>query len=282
MIRGIYTAASGMVVQMNRLDAVANNLANVDLNGYKRDTAVFKAFPEMLLRRLNDDGVYQIPVGSVDTGPMVGRIGTGVELNEVFTVFSQGAMKETENPFDLALEGEGFIAVQTPDGERYTRNGSFLLNEDSYLVTKEGDFVLGENGPVKIKLNNFVIDQNGIIWHNRTFAADDGRLVSLEENEWENMEQVDRLKLVRFERPRYLAKQGNSCWRSTEESGLARIAEGGERPRVRQGFLEGANVNVVSGMVEMIEVHRAYEANSRMVQTEDALMGRLINEAAKV
>ena len=282
VIRGIYTAATGMTVQMSRLDQVSNNLANVDLNGYKRDTAVFKAFPEMLIRRLNDDGVYEFPVGSVETGPMVGRIGTGVELNEVFTIFSQGAMKETENPFDLALEGDGFVAVQTPDGERYTRNGSFLLNEDSWLVTKEGHLVLGENGPIKVKKNNFVIDQRGNVWQNATFAADDGRLVSLEENEWENMEQLDRLKLVNVERPRYLTKEGASFWNVTRESGPAVVAEGEARPKVRQGFLEGANVNVVTEMVEMIEVNRAYEANSRMIQTEDALMGKLINEAARV
>ncbi len=282
MIRGIYTAATGMVVQMERLDEVSNNLANVDLNGYKRDTAVFKAFPEMLIRRLNDDGVYSIPVGSVETGPMVGRIGTGVELNEVYTIFSQGAMKETENPFDLALEGDGFIAVQTPDGERYTRNGAFLLDPDSYLVTKEGNRVLGENGPIRVKKNNFVIDQQGRIWQNRTYAADDGRLVSLEENEWENMEQLDRLKLVDVERPRYLTKEGHSFWNTTRESGPAVVAEGEGRPKVRQGFLEGANVNVVTEMVEMIEVNRAYEANSRMIQTEDSLMGKLINEAARV
>jgi flagellar basal-body rod protein FlgG len=278
----MYTAASGMVVQMHRLDAVSNNLANVDLTGYKRDTAVFKAFPEMLLSRLNDDGIYTIPIGSIDTGPLVGRVGTGVELNEVFTVFTQGSLKETENPFDLALEGEGFLAVQTPAGERYTRNGSFLLNEESWLVTKEGERVLGENGPIRIKKNNFIIDQDGVVWQNGTFAGDEGRLVSLEENEWENLERVDRLKIVRFERPRYLHKMGNSFWEGNRESGEAAIADGEARPRVRQGFLEGANVNAVIEMVEMIEVHRAYEANSRMIQTEDAVMGRLINEAAKV
>ncbi len=125
LIRGLYTGASGMVVQMHHLDAVANNLANVDLSGYKRDTPVDKAFPEILLRRMNDDGVYKFPLGSVDTTPIVGRLGTGVELNEVYTVFEQGPLKQTENPFDLALEGAGFLSIATEAGERYTRNGSF-------------------------------------------------------------------------------------------------------------------------------------------------------------
>jgi flagellar basal-body rod protein FlgG len=282
MIRGLYTGASGMVVQMHRLDAISNNLANVDLNGYKRDTAINKAFPEILLRRMNDDGMFVFPLGSIDTTPIVGKLGTGAELNEVFTAFTQGSLKQTENPFDLALEGQGFLTVLLPDGERYTRNGSFLLNDEGFLVTKRGEFVMGENGPIKIKKNNFVIDQDGVIYQNSTFAGDERRLVSLEENEWENLERVDRLKIVDFDRPRYLKKMGDSFWRDTEESGPAQIAVGDGRPKVRQGFLESSNVNVVTEMVQMIEVQRTYEANQKMIQTQDSLLGRLINEALRV
>ena len=282
MIRGLYTAASGMVVQMHRLDAIANNLANVDLNGYKRDTAINKAFPELLLRRMNDDGVYTFPLGSVDTAPIVGKLGTGAELNEVYTIFSQGPLKETGNSFDLALESGGFLSVLSPDGERYTRNGAFLLNDDSFLVTKSGDFVLGENGPIRLKKNNFVIDQDGVVYVNSTFTGDEGRLVSLEENEWDNLERVDRLKVVDFKRTRYLQKRGNSYWQSTPESGSAEIMTRPERPKIRQGFLEGANVNPVTEMVQMIEVHRTYEANQKLIQSQDQLLGRLINDAMKV
>ncbi len=282
MIRGLYTGASGMVVQMHRLDTISNNLANVDLNGYKRDTAINKAFPEILLRRMNDDGMFVFPLGSIDTTPIVGKLGTGAELNEVYTAFTQGSLKQTENPFDLALEGEGFLSVLLPDGERYTRNGSFLLNDEGYLVTKHGEFVLGENGPIQAKKNNFVIDQDGVIYQNATYSGDERRLVSLEENEWENLERVDRLRIVDFKRPRYLKKMGNSFWRDTEESGPAEIAVGDSRPKVRQGFLESSNVNVVTEMVQMIEVQRTYEANQKMIQTQDSLLGRLINEALRV
>lgn len=280
MIRGLYTGGSGMVVQMHHLDAIANNLANVDLTGYKRDTPVDKAFPEILLRRMNDDGVYKFPLGSVDTSPIVGRLGTGVELNEVYTVFEQGPMKQTENFFDLALEGRGFFSVETAAGERYTRNGSFHLNDESYLVTKHGELVLGENGPIKLKKNNFVVDQDGVIWQNGALAGDDRRLVSLEENEWEDLERVDRLKIVDFHRTRYLTKMGNSFWEATEESGPAQV-EQVDRAKVRQGFLEGANVNVVTEMVQMIEVNRSYEANQKLIQTEDALLGRLVNDVIR-
>ena len=282
MVRGLYTAASGMNVQQHRLDEIANNLANVDLNGYKKDTAIQKAFPELLVKRLNDDGMYRFPFGSVDAAPIVGTLGTGVETNEVFTNFSQGPMKQTENDFDLALEGSGFMTVQTPDGERLTRNGAYLVNSDGYLVTKTGDFVLGENGPIKLKKNNFVIDQDGTVWQNSTFAADDKRLVSQAENQWENIEKVDRLRIVDVTRERYLQKQGNSYWRTTDESGPAQVIGPEARPKVRQGFLEGANVNAVQEMVEMIEVNRAYDANQKTIQTEDSMIGKLWDEVVKV
>jgi flagellar basal-body rod protein FlgF len=283
VVRGLYTGASGMVAQMHRMDTVANNLANVDLTGYKRDTTITKAFPEMLLRRFSDDGsVFVFPMGSVDTTPIVGVVGTGVEVNEVYTVFEQGAMKQTENDFDVALEGRGFMTVQAPNGERLTRNGSFLLNSDGYLVTKEGYFVLGEQGPIRLKKNNFVIDEDGVVWQNAAFAGDERRLVSVEENQWEAIERVDRLRIVDVKRERYLQKEGNSLWRTTDESGPAAVLAGADRPSVRQGFLEGANVNPVTEMVDMIEVNRAYDANQRTIQTEDSLLGKLLNEVMKV
>jgi flagellar basal-body rod protein FlgG len=118
MIRGWFTAASGMRAQQWRLDAVANNLANVDTDGYKRDQASFKAFPELLLRRMNDDGVYTHPFGSADVAPIIGRLGTGVELNELYVSFEQGGLKESANDFDLALDGKGFFYRGRPLRDR--------------------------------------------------------------------------------------------------------------------------------------------------------------------
>ncbi|MDR2841715.1 MAG: flagellar basal body protein, partial [Spirochaetaceae bacterium] len=95
MIRTWYTGASGMKAQQLKLDAVANNLANVDVDGYKKEIATFKAFPELLMRRMDDDGVYRHPFGSADVAPIIGKLGTGVEFNELYTDFQQGEMKET-------------------------------------------------------------------------------------------------------------------------------------------------------------------------------------------
>lgn len=282
MIRGLYTGASGMVAQMHKMDALANNLANVDVTGYKRDTSIQKAFPELLIRRLNDNGLYKFPFGSAEIGPIVGKLGTGVEMNELYTVFTQGALKETGNPFDLALEGRGFYTVDTPEGERYTRNGSFLLGKEGLLLTADGSPVLGENGHIYIKKNNFVIDPQGRVYQNGTFDGDPQRLVSIDENEWENMELIDSLKIVDFSRDRYLQKQGSSFWRSTVESGDPIALSLDDRPKIYQGFLEAANVNPVTEMVRMIEVNRAYEANQKTIQSHDQLTSRLLNDAVKV
>lgn len=283
MIRGLYTGASGMQAQQHRMDALANNLANVDLNGYKKDTSIHKAFPEMLIRRTNDNGVHQFPIGSVDSAPIVGKLGTGVEYNESFTVFDQGSLKETSNPFDLALDGDGFFTIQTNHGERFTRNGSFVLGKEGYLLTKEGYEVMGENGPIQIKLNNFTIDKQGRVFQNGELSDNPQRLVTMEENDWADTELVDSLKVVRFEGNgnRFLKKQGSSLWTDTAESGKSFTTPLNDRPKVLQGFLEASNVNPVTEMVNMIEVNRAYEANQKVITSQDSLLNKLINQAAR-
>lgn len=284
MVRGIFTAASGMIAQQHRLDAISNNLANADTIGYKRDVSVHKAFPGLLLRRMSDDGVVQFPyrhdpLGSIDNAPVVGRLGMGVEQNEVYTIFEQGAVQETNNPFDTALEGEGFFVVDTPYGERLTRNGSFTLGPEGMLVTQQGYPVLGDNDqPIELKLNNFVIDEDGRIFANERFLDDPERLVEMLENRWEDTIEVGRLRIVSADETRYLRKSGENLYRTTDESGEAYDLLDEARPKVIQGFLETANVNPVVEMTQMIEVNRAYEANQKVVQSQDQSTSRLITE----
>ncbi|PIE04614.1 MAG: flagellar basal-body rod protein FlgF [Spirochaetales bacterium] len=267
MIRGLFTASSGMRAQEHRLDALSNNLANVDTNGYKRDVSVHKAFPEMLMHRFNDNGEFRFPLGSVDTAPIVGRLGTGVEYNESYTVFEQGSLKVTENDFDLALDDKGFFVVDTPRGIRYTRNGSFWLGKEQILETKDGYPVMGENGIIRITKDFVKIDKLGRVWQQETQDSDP--------------QLVDTIKLVGFKRDRFLKKQGNSFWTENDLSGPAVDLYGTRRPGVHQGYLEGANVNPVTEMVNMIAVNRAYEANQKAISTHDQLLNRLINQAAK-
>lgn len=261
MIRGWYIGSSGMNSQQNRLDAISNNLANVDTAGYKRDVTVSKSFPELLLRRSQADGVYLTSMGSGDAAPIIGKLGLGVETNENYTEFEQGSFRSTNSKTDIALSGEGFFAVETPIGERYTRNGNFILGKEGILLTKDGYPLLGENGYIHVEDDKFMLNEDGVMY------TSEGDF-------------IDRLKVVRFDNDRYLKKMGNSLWSSNDISGPAYIAEGKERPKMLQGYMETSNVNVVNEMVRMIEVNRAYEANQKTIQSEDSMMSTLWSKVA--
>ncbi len=279
MVRGIYTGASGMMATMEEMNTVANNLANVNTDGYKYETSVLKSFPEMLIRRTDADGLVTFPLGSYDLAPVVGKMGTGVEFNESYVRFEQGSLEGTENQFDFALEGQGFFAVQTADGERYTRSGNFDVSNDGYLVDMHGNRVLGQNGPIRIGTNNFKIDQYGNIFVNADYAPED--FATMTGNEWQNMIQTDKLKLVDFQNRDYLKKDGYTMYRATEFSGPAVVLAGNNVPKVYQGFVEKANVNPVTEMTRMIEIQRLYEANQKVIQTQDDLLGRAVNQVGR-
>ncbi|HOK02988.1 MAG TPA: flagellar basal-body rod protein FlgF [Spirochaetota bacterium] len=278
MLRGIYTGASGMLAQDARMDTIANNLANVDKTAYKKDITIFKAFPDMIIRRINESGLGITPAGSYDTMPYVGRLGTGVEVNEVFTDFDQGSLQRTENSFDLALEGRGFFTVMTERGERYTRDGSFTINQDGILMTHNGNPVMGEKGIIRVHHNNFIVNEHGEVIVNGDLSADPRDVVTMASNNWSNPIVLDRLKIVDFENIREIKKEGDSMYRETEYSGPP-IAP--SEFKVVQGFLEKSNVNIVREMVDMIEVQRSYEANQKTVTSHDQTLGKLINEVAR-
>ncbi len=278
MLRGIYTGVSGMIAQENRMDSVANNLANVDKTAYKKDQAIFKAFPDMLIRRINESGLGIVPAGSYDSMPFVGKLPTGVEVNEVFTQFTQGSLQRTENSFDLALEGQGFFTVMTERGERYSRDGSFTINEEGILMTHNGNPVIGENGIIRLQTNNFIINEQGEIVVNSQLSLDPEEMVNADNNQWAQPRVIDRLKIVDFENRRMIKKEGDSMYRETEYSGPAAVTD---EVKVRQGFLEKSNVNIVREMVDMIEVQRSYEANQKTISTADQTLGRLINEVGR-
>ncbi len=284
MVRGLYTGVSGMLGQWHKMNVVSNNLANINTTGFKRNETIFKAFPEMLIRRINDNGVVKIPIGSYDVAPIVGKLGTGVELNEIITRHDQGSIRQTNNDFDLAFSGKGYFVIKTDNGEKYTRNGSFIIDRNGFLTTKEGFKVQGEKGDIRIKTNNFKVNEFGEIIENADYPSKDlGLFVDKNDNEWLFPQVVDKLKIVNFYDERQLNKQGNSYYTATRHSGEAEIKEIGEgRPNVLQGFIEGSNVNPVNEMVRMIEVQRSYEANQKVVTANDQLLGKAVNELPRI
>ena len=173
MVKGLYTGASGMIALQESMNSISQNLSNVNTDGYKRETAVMKAFPEMLARRVNDDGQVVFPLGSYDKAPIAGKIGTGVEYNESYIRFEQGSLSQTDAEFDFALEGDGFFTLETPTGIRYGRNGKFTVSSDGYVVDNNGNYLLGDEGRLQIARNNFKVDKEANITINPTVAFDE-------------------------------------------------------------------------------------------------------------
>jgi flagellar basal-body rod protein FlgG len=286
MLRGIYTSATGMIMNQYKMDVIANNLANVDKTAFKGEDAIFKSFPEMLIRRTRDDGLGWVPIGSFDLAPVVGKLGTGVELNEIFTRFETGPVKKTDNPFDLMIDDRSnstpsFFVVLTDKGEKLTRSGSFILDKDGYLVTPDGFPLMGEKGPIKVSRWNWVVKENGEIWINKKYGNDPNVGTNETQNQWEEPVLLDRIKIRTVEFPRELKKEGNSFYAITPESGPMLELKEDKFPLILQGYLEASNVNIVREMTKMIEVQREYEANQKSVTTHDSLLGKLINEVAR-
>ncbi|MDI3279769.1 MAG: flagellar basal-body rod protein FlgF [Bacillota bacterium] len=260
MLRGLYTAASGMLLEKTRTDVIANNLANVNTTGFKRDSLLTEAFPQLLLHRL-DDPVQQMPLvpwPPVDLRPPVGWVGVGAAVQGTATDFTQGQLVVTDNPLDVALVGRGFLVVEERGGLRYTRNGSLALDSEGYLVTSEGARVLGLNGPVAVSGSKIQITAEGEVLVDGAY--------------------VDTLQVVDFPEPAGLVKEGDSLYRATAAAGAPQPAEA----EVRQGVLERSNVNSIQEMIDLIAATRAYEANQKMVLTQDQLLGKAVNEVGRV
>jgi len=247
MIRGIYTGASGMIAEAMRTDVISNNLANVNTAGFKKEVAVTKDFASMLLSRINDGA----------DAPVIGSVGLGAMVDEVATIHTNGAMRNTGNDFDLAIDGKGFFTVETPQGVRYTRNGTFAKNIQGELITQDGYRVLGQDGPIPIQGNKMLI-------------GDDGG-VSVDDN------LVGKLRLVEFDNEKQLTKEGSSLF-VLPQGVAAKPATGS----VRQGFLEMSNVNVIGEMVNLITNYRTYEVNGKVVQSHDHLLDKAVNEVGRL
>ncbi len=260
MKRGLYTASTGMTTQMQRMDVISNNLANVNTTGYKRDDATIRSFDDILLERVNEP---KDQYGSPHFNPQIGTLGFGVTIDKVTTDFTTGSHIRTESGLDFAIDGDAFFAISVPqkDGtekELYTRNGSFKLTDDGFVVTPQGYKVLGENGP--INLGEYKAMPS---------VAKNGEIVM-------NDETVAKFKIVSFEENTELRKINDDYYDVTENA-----KQKYNDFTVRQGYLENSNVNSVREMVEMISLQRNYEANQKSIQTADNIMSKVANDIGR-
>ena len=227
MISGIYKLIDGSLVQKHRFDNISNNLANVNTNAFKKDIISFNQILSLK------------STSAID--------------------FTPGPLSYTGNKLDIALDVPGFFKIQTSRGIRYTRDGSFILNVDKFLVTQNGDTVLGQNGPIKINGSEVQIDIDGqVVVENET---------------------VDKILVVDFEEPRFLRKEGSSyyMYEGKEEDILT-----AESARVRQGYIERSNVNPIEEMIKMVETLRAFESDQKAIQCMDEMNSRIVNDVGLI
>ncbi len=255
MVRGLYTAATGMNVQAKRLEVISNDLANTTTTGYKKDVAVVASFQDVLMSRLNDT-----QNGTPNNGT-IGKITYGAKIDEIYTDFTQGSIISTGEMVDVAIQGNGFFVVQTPNGEAYTRDGNFSINQYGELVTKEGYPVMGLEGAITLGEEFLSTGGQVLINSQGEITLDEGY--------------IDTLEVVSFEDNKSLTKMNDNLYSGTG----ARLPFEGS---LVQGYLETANVNPVTAMVDMITVSRAYETNQKMIQVQDSLLGKAVNELGRV
>ncbi len=251
MVKGLYTAYSGMINEQHRMDVLTNNLANSATVGFKKEGSTAQGFQELLSYRIKDltDAVSAAPVGYMVPG---------VKIGENYTDYTQGSFKITENTYDLALSGKGFFTIEYTNkaGETiqmYTRDGQFTLTKEGFLVNDNGDFVLGrtaDGGTERIQLDptkETSIDAAGVL-------AQGG-------------ETIATLAITDFEDYNYIEHFGENYYHPVEGATMKEA-----EATVFSGYLEASNVNVVDEMVQLINITRAYESNQKIIQAVDTTL----------
>lgn len=255
MIQSLFSGSAGMQAQQLNLNTIANNLANASTTGFKRSKIEFQ------------DLLYQKPrvagaeAGAGNVTPTGVEIGNGSRVISTSKVFSQGELKQTSSQYDMAISGEGFLEVQKPDGQiAYTRDGALKVDGQGRVTTNEGLPILSGFAPIPPGTTSVVIAPTGEV----TVSGANGT-------------SSFRIQLTRFANPGGLQSIGSNLFEETPASGTPEQGNPGENGfgTVLQSFLEGSNVNVVEEMVNMIQAQRAYEINSKSIQTSDEMLARI-------
>ncbi|MHC6201657.1 flagellar basal-body rod protein FlgG [Breznakiellaceae bacterium SP9] len=259
MVRSLWTGASGMIGQQANIDTISNNLANVNTSGYKKVRADFE---DLLYQTVKTAGT---PATEDTVTPVGVQMGHGVKLAATQRMFSQGALQNTENVYDMAIQGDGFFRIQMYDGSlAYTRDGAFKVDSDGRLVTSNGYWVLPD-----------IIMPGGFLPEKITVTKDGRVSVMVPQLDENDPIDVGQIQLYRFPNPVGLSTVGENLFKVTQASGepiQGRPGYEGMGQLVHK-FLEMSNVSVVREMVDLIVAQRAYEFNSKTIQTSDNMLG---------
>lgn len=263
MMRSLWTSAAGMKTQQLNVDTISNNLANVNTVGFKKERIEFKALLYETIKEAGDVAQGGSPVNL--------QVGHGVKAVANVKSFTQGNYERTENPLDFAIEGKGFFAIENSSGQEvYSKDGSFkisLIDDELMLTTNDGYPVLNTEGEPITFDDNILVDKLSI--------ANDGTINYIEDGE--TIDLGIKFRIVQFKNTAGLRATGDNFYETTIASGEA-IAEDDNdeltKSNISQGALEASNVQVVEEMVRLIVAQRAYEINSKAIQTADAMLGQ--------
>jgi len=275
MLRGFYTAASGMLAQQRKTEMLANNMANANTPGFKADQTSLRAFPEMLLSQMKEQS-FPTAQNVQTSSNSIGALNTGVYLQETMPFFQQGTLKETTLSTDVSLvdtnlpinqntgrAGSVFFTVGNANGEiRYTRNGNFTLDSQGYLTTGSGLYVLDQQGNrIQLSSSEFQINEDGYITGANGETA--------------------RLGIGYSDDPMSMVKEGDGLFRAEGELADAYTAAGVVF-KMQQGYLEQSNVNTSQTMTDMMTAYRAFEANQKILQAYDTSLQKTVNEVGRI
>lgn len=255
MIRGLYTAAAGMIAKQAQQETLSNNIANMNTAGFKKDKLILKSFDELVIKNIDGSSM------ATAKKRVVGSLEFGVGIDQNKTYFDQGVIEYTDRKLDFAITGDGFFTLEDENGnEKYSRDGRFQVNQEGYLVNSEGLKVLGEvdgvKSPIQVNNSEIMINSDG------SFDIGDSNI---------------KFSLTRFPDTSTLAKEASNCYISKDQSG-----EADTQSKITQQALERSNVDMLDAMTEMISIMRSYESNQKMVQTMDETLGKTVNEVGKL
>jgi flagellar basal-body rod protein FlgG len=257
MMRSLWISKTGMEAQQTQLDTISNNLANVSTNGYKRAHAVFE---DLMYQNLRQAGANSTEQTTLPTGL---QVGLGTRAVATSRSFSQGSLQQSSNTLDVAVLGNGFFSVQMPDGTTgYTRDGSFQVSSTGQLVTNNG-YTVQPGITIPATAQSVTIGSDGTVSVTLPGQA--------------TPQSVGQIQIAGFVNPAGLEPKGQNVFGETAASGTASSGTPGQNGlgSLRQGFNETSNVNVVEELVAMIQTQRAYELNSKAIQTSDQMLQRL-------
>lgn len=254
MMRGLYTASAGMTAQQFLVDVIANNMANVNTNGFKKARVDFQ---DLLYQTVRPAGTTEAQGENVPSGIQVGH---GTRVADTQRIFSQGNFKLTDNPLDMVIQGDGFFRVQMPDGTfEYTRDGSFTMDENGQVVNSQG-----------LRLDPAITIPNTAVSIN---VGSDGTVSALLAGQTDSTN-LGQIQLVKFVNPAGLIADGSNLFRETAASGAPIQAVPGQNGlgTIANGFLENSNVSVVEEMINLVVAQRAYDMNAKIVTASDEML----------